>query len=245
MNPKKNTSVGQRVAIGAASIVAAGALVGAGAQAALADTGNGGHPSSWSASAAAGHDGLGHDGLGRDVFSGHLSGAKAQAIAKRIVADEPLFSLLPDSLQNDLTALKDAPVAERTADAKKIVDTALDGGYGSAIQSLAKQLKEARTDHAGASQLKGLIGELRSGDLTGQELGDDGAAVAVQVTADAQLSAKLPEALRSDLSSLATAPASERTADVQKVVSTAVSGGYGHDIQQLAEQVEQQVVSGR
>lgn len=240
MNPRKNTSVGKRIAIGAASMVAAGALVGAGAQAALADTGNGGHPSAWSTSSWSSHTGIGHD-----VFSGHLSGAKAQAIAKRIVADAPLFSLLPDSLQSDLTALKDASVTDRTAEAKKIVSTALDGGYGNAIQKLAEQLKDARTDHSAAAQLKGVLGDLRSGDLTGPALGDDGAAVAVQITGDAQLSAKLPASLRTDLSSLAAAPESERTADVQHVITTAVSGGYGQDIQQLAQQVEQQVVSGR
>jgi hypothetical protein len=238
VNPKKNTSVGKRVAIGAASIVAAGALVGAGAQAALAETGSDGHPSSWSASASVSHGDLGHD-----VFGGHLSGARAQAIAKRIVADDALFSLLPDSLQRDLTALAHASTADRTADAKKVVATALDGGYGSAIQKLATQLKDARSDHALASQLKGLIGDLRSGDLGGASLGDDGAAVAVQITGDAQLSAKLPDALRTDLASLADAPRSERTADVQNILTTAVSGGYGQDVQELAQQVEQRLAS--
>jgi peptidoglycan biosynthesis protein MviN/MurJ (putative lipid II flippase) len=63
------------------------------------------------------------------------------------------------------------------------------------------------------------------------------------VTGDAQLAAKLPSSLRSDLTELASAPSSARTADVQKIAATALSGGYGAGIQQLAQQAEQGIAS--
>ena len=51
-------------------------------------------------------------------------------------------------------------------------------------------------------------------------------------------------ALRTDLGQLASAPAAERTGDVQKIAATALAGGYGDGIQQLAQQAEQALASG-
>jgi len=67
--------------------------------------------------------------------------------------------------------------------------------------------------------------------------------VASAVTGDSQLAAKLPDALRTDLSQLASAPAADRTADVQRIATTALSGGYGAQVQQVADQVEQAVTA--
>ncbi|ANF32999.1 hypothetical protein A0130_16225 [Leifsonia xyli] len=253
MDYTKNTSVrktsaftAKRAAVGAASLLAATALVGVGAQGAFATTVDGGASGSGSGSQATAQAHVSTD-AGHELFAGHLSGAKAQALAKRVIADKPLFSLLPDALQEDVTTLAKASASDRTADAKKIVATALDGGYGSAIKDLATHLKHARGERAGLSGLPGLkdlIGDLRSGDLSSPQLGDTAAAVAVDVTADAQLAAKLPASLRSDLGDLAKAPAAERTPDVQKIAATALAGGYGSDIQQLAQQAQQGIVSG-
>lgn len=246
----KNTSVrkssaltAKRAAVGAASLIAATALVGVGAQGAFATTVDGGASGSGSSSSATAQAHVSAD-AGHDLFAGHLSGAKAQALAKRVIADKPLFALLPDSLQRDVTTLSKAAAKDRTADAKKIVRTALDGGYGSAIEDLATHLKDARDDRSGLSGVKGLLDDLRSGDLSSPQLGDTGAAVAVDVTGDAQLAAKLPDALRTDLGQLASAPAAERTGDVQKIAATALAGGYGDGIQQLAQQAEQALTSG-
>ncbi|MDR6969785.1 hypothetical protein [Leifsonia shinshuensis] len=255
MDYTKNTSVrkssaftAKRAVVGAASLLTATALVGVGAQGAFATTVDGGASGSGSASSSSAQaTAQAHVSAdaGHDLFTGHLSGAKAQALAKRIVADKPLFALLPDALQRDVTALATASAQDRTADAKAIVHTALTGGYGSAVKDLATRLKDARGDRTAASGLTDLVQELRSGDLSSPQLGDTGATVAADVTADAQLAAKLPAALRSDLTQLASAPAAERTPDVQKIAATAVAGGYGADLQQLAQQVEQEIASGR
>lgn len=250
MIQNKNTSVrkssaftAKRAAVGAASLIAATALVGVGAQGAFATTVDGGASGSGSSSSATAQAHVSAD-VGHDLFAGHLSGEKAQALAKRVVADKPLFALLPDALQRDVTALSTAAAKDRTADAKKIVRTALDGGYGSAIKDLATHLKDARDDRSGLSGLKGLVDDLRSGDLSSPQLGDLGATVAADVTGDAQLSVKLPDALRSDLGDLASAPAAERTGDLQKIAATALAGGYGAGIQQLAQQAQQGLASG-
>jgi len=253
MISSKNTSVrknsaftAKRAAVGAASLLAATALVGVGAQGAFATTVDGGASGSGSSSSSTAQAHVSTD-AGHDLFAGHLSGAKAQALAKRVVADKALFALLPDALQHDVTALAKAPAKDRTADAKKIVATALNGGYGSAIKDLATHLKDARDDRSGLSGLSGvkaLVDDLRSGDFSSPQLGDTGAAVAVDVTGDAQLAAKLPDALRTDLGRLAAAPAAERTGDVQKLAATALSGGYGAGIQQLAQQAEQGLTAG-
>jgi hypothetical protein len=246
----KNTSVrkssavtAKRAAVGAASLIAATALVGVGAQGAFATTVDGGASGSGSGSSATAQASVSAD-AGHDLFTGHLSGAKAQALAQRVIADKPLFALLPDALQRDITALSKAAAQDRTAEAKKIVRTALGGGYGSAIKDLATQVKDARGDRSALSGLKGIVDDLRAGDVSSPQLGDAGAAVAVDVTGDSQLAAKLPDALRSDLGELASAPAAERTGDVQRIAATALAGGYGSGIQQLAQQAEQALTEG-
>ena len=266
----------RRAVIGAASVVAAGALIGVGAQGAFAATGDTGAAGSGSATVSTSTSGVsgsasagGSAAFDRDhgyslfgqahaLFNGHVNGAKAQQLAKRIVADAPVFSLLPDTLQSDLKTLADASSTDRTSDAKKVVSTALDGGYGSAIQKLAEQLKgSAHGDATGDAHgldvkglgfkgldAKGLIDGLRSGDLLGSasgatsQLGAEAATVASTVTGDSQLASKLPDSLRTDLSQLASAPAADRTADVQHIATSALSGGYGAQVQQVADQIE-------
>jgi hypothetical protein len=265
-NTSENTSsafAAKRLAVGAASVVAACALVGVGAQGAFAagsDSGPSGSatgsgsaaatatasPNGASVSAHAGFSlGAVTSDLGQGLFSGRIDGAKAQALAKRIVADPALFSLLPTSLQSDLTSLKSASVHDRTTDAKKIVTTALAGGYGTAIQQLATQLK-SENGHAVKTLVGDVVRDLKRGALAdGPTLGATGAKIAASISGDAQLAAQLPASLRSDLSSLATAPASEQTADVQKVLTTALNGGYGAQVKQVAGQVEQEILSAR
>ncbi|GAA4139230.1 hypothetical protein [Leifsonia shinshuensis] len=267
----------RRVVIGAASIVAAGALIGVGAQGAFAATGDTGAAGSGSAtvssststpgvsgSASAGGSASFGDqdhgsslfGQAHALFNGHINGAKAQKLAQKIVADTPVFSLLPDSLQSDLKTLANAASQDRTADAKKLVSTALDGGYGTAIQKLADQLKggtsasgSENSDTRGGLDLKGLdvkglIDGLRSGDLLGSatgstsQLSSEVSTIASTVTGDSQLASKLPDSLRTDLSQLASAPASAQTADLQHLATTALSGGYGSQVQQVADQLE-------
>jgi hypothetical protein len=270
----------RRFVIGAASVVAAGALIGVGAQGAFAATGDSGAAGFGSASAStpfggakaggsASFDRSAHGfslvGQAHALFNGHVDGAEAQQLAKRIVADTAVFSLLPDSLQHDLKALAGASAHDRTADAEKIASTALSGGYGTAVRKLATQLtssdradtrdgrdvkgRDVKGRDVKGRDVKGLLGGLRSGDLlssgsgTASQLGAAAADVASTVAGDRGLAAKLPDSLRTDLSQLASAPAADRTADVQKVVTTALSGGYGARLQQVADQVEQAVTA--
>jgi hypothetical protein len=258
---RKNTSAkypsaSKRFAIGAASVLTAGALVGVGAQGAFAASPDADPSGSASASATAtatatataSPHGMGASGTGSlslnavqnvvgDAFSGRINGAKAQAFAKKIAGNAALFSLLPANLQSDLTALKGASVADRAADAQKLVSTALAGGYGPTIQGIAEQL---HADHGKSltSIARKVLGDLKSGDI-----GARGAAIASTVTGDAKLFASLPSALQTDLAQLAGAPVSERTADVQKIATTALSGGYGGSIQKIAEQIQTGVLS--
>ncbi|MFE4468145.1 hypothetical protein ACFRFH_04935 [Leifsonia sp. NPDC056824] len=276
----------RRVVIGAASIVAAGALIGVGAQGAFAATGDTGAAGSGSATVStststAGASGSTGGSAGFDLdhgfslfgqvhalFNGHINGAKAQKLAKKVVADTPVFSLLPDSLQGDLKTLANASSQDRTSDAKKLVSTALSGGYGSAIQKLADQLKgatEHSDDQAGDHQdgdaqggldlkgldVKGLLSGLQGGDLLGSgstsgatsQLSSEVTGIASAVTGDSQLASKLPDSLRSDLSQLAAAPASAQSADLQHLATTALSGGYGSQVQQVADQIESAVTA--
>ena len=236
----------RRLAVGAASVIAAGALVCAGAQGAMAATSDPVNGSgSVSATASADHSGLDVHGL----FSahGHVNGAKAQALAKRIVADTAVFSLLPSTLQSDLTTLKEASVQQRTHDARKIVSSALAGDYGTAIQSLAKHLTETGHRESGLDgDLPDLAKQLTGAtSRSGISLGAESAQVAQAVAGDPQLASKLPASLRSDLSTLAAAPASAQADDMQNIAVTALQGGYGAQVKQLADQIEQQVTSVR
>jgi hypothetical protein len=65
------------------------------------------------------------------------------------------------------------------------------------------------------------------------------------VTGDAQLLASLPTALQTDLTALSKAPASQQTADVQRILATALYGGYGTTIQTIADQIQSGIVSGQ
>ena len=75
-------------------------------------------------------------------------GAYGEAIQRRAdrhqIRHQLLFSLLPDNLQSDLTALKNAPADQRQQLRKQIVDKALAGDYGPEVQKAAQQLQALR-----------------------------------------------------------------------------------------------------
>jgi hypothetical protein len=235
----------RRMTVAAASVLAAGALIGMGAQGAFAAT-----PSpengAGSVSATASADQGGFDVHGLFSAHGQVNGAKAQALAKRIIADQAVFSLLPNTLQSDLTTLKDATVQQRTVDAKKIVTNALDGYYGTAVQSVAAHVKYLGHRESGLSDnLADLVKQLTGATTPpNASVGSEGAQVAKVVTGDAQLASKLPASLRNDLSTLASAPRSTQAADVKNIAGTALQGGYGAQVKQVATQIEQLVTSG-
>ncbi|TDW29802.1 hypothetical protein [Cryobacterium psychrophilum] len=72
-------------------------------------------------------------------------GGRAEATAERItgalLSNPGLFANLPTELQNDLTALKDAPAGDRSAAADAIEANGLAGEYGAEIQKIAEHLQ--------------------------------------------------------------------------------------------------------
>jgi hypothetical protein len=168
----------KRIAIGAASVLTAGALLGVGVAGASADTLTPvASPTATSSSHA--HGMTGHSGgigsLARQIrtafFGSTVDGASAQKFAAAAVARPKLFEKFPTALQADLTTLKNASAADRDADARKITTTALDGGYGTQLQSVATALKSG-AKHPLSSILRDAIRDgLAQGATRGHDLG--------------------------------------------------------------------------
>jgi len=139
------TSRKKRLTIGAASVLAAGALLGTGLQGATASPLGGttepGIPSTPSASApatpgASFFGSVAHE-LRGDLSHGQDLGEKAQKVATTITDHPELFASLPAHLQADLTTLAQASDGDRTTAAGSIATTAFAGGYGEQAQALA------------------------------------------------------------------------------------------------------------
>ena len=78
----------------------------------------------------------------RTAFSSGNPGAGLQKVADQLIAHPKLFAKLPANLQSDLTTLKNAAPADLDAQANKIKDTALNGGYGAKVQKMAEALQK-------------------------------------------------------------------------------------------------------
>ena len=76
----------------------------------------------------------------RKAFSSANPGAGLQKVADQIINHPKLLAKLPANLQADLKTLKAAAPADLDTQAKKIKDTALNGGYGAQIQKAAQSL---------------------------------------------------------------------------------------------------------
>lgn len=78
----------------------------------------------------------------RTAFSSDNPGAGLQQVADQLISHPKVFAKLPANLQADLTALKNAAPADLDAQANKIKDTALNGGYGAKVQKMAEALQK-------------------------------------------------------------------------------------------------------
>lgn len=78
----------------------------------------------------------------RTAFSSGNPGAGLQQVADQLISHPKVFAKLPANLQADLTALKNAAPADLDAQANKIKDTALNGGYGAKVQKMAEALQK-------------------------------------------------------------------------------------------------------
>ncbi len=68
-------------------------------------------------------------------------GDNDHVVAYALIHHPKAFAKLPANLQSDLKTLEAASAAERDADAGNIKDTALNGGYGTAIQTHAEAIQ--------------------------------------------------------------------------------------------------------
>lgn len=73
-------------------------------------------------------------------------GSRVQRVAeRRDVRHDLLFSLLPDDLQADITAMKAAPADQRKQLRSDILDKAVAGDYGPEVQAAAQRLQALHT----------------------------------------------------------------------------------------------------
>lgn len=79
-----------------------------------------------------------------DARDGKYGEHVGQRFERRADHRAAFFALLPDELQSDLEALKDAEPQERKAMREEIREKALDGGYGDKVQEAWKLLDEHR-----------------------------------------------------------------------------------------------------
>ena len=143
----------KRVAIGAASVLTAGALLGVGAQGATAAPLSSVNTTSSNFSAGASGDaGATSNGeflaslsaeLRADLSHGQSGNVKAQKVATTLSEHAELFDTLPANLQDDLTTLTDASgAADRAAAVDTVRTTALAGGYGEEITKIAEAVRD-------------------------------------------------------------------------------------------------------
>ncbi|MCU1524833.1 MAG: hypothetical protein JWO18_1727 [Microbacteriaceae bacterium] len=237
------TPLKKRIAVGAASVLTAGALLGAGVAGASASplgaTSDSSTSPSGSSTHQAGSDSRSAFGASLEkqiraaFFQGTVAGAKAQKLAAEAVGQTALFATLPSALQADLTALKNASPTGRDAAAQKVTTTALDGGYGAEVKRIATGLSNG-TKHPLIGVLRD---ELRADLSAGQDAGQSAGKIATTLLDDTALFAVLPANLQADLTALKNAPAAVQTVDALKAESTALAGGYGQQIQKIAEQL--------
>lgn len=89
--------------------------------------------------------------------------------------------------------------------------------------------------HGGAG---GLGAFLRLNENSPQAAGDRAAKAATELVNHPKVFSKLPAALQADLTALKDAAPADRVKDAVKIKTTALSGGYGADIQKRAEQLQ-------
>ena len=165
--PATATSRTKRVALGAASVLTAGALLGVGAQGATAAPLSAEDTSSTSSSAGTSGDAGQSNGVfleslasevRADLSHGQSGNVKAQKVATTLSEHAELFETLPANLQDDLTTLKDASsAADRTAAVDTVRSTALAGGYGEDVTKVAEAVRD-NPEHPLAAAIQAALG---------------------------------------------------------------------------------------
>lgn len=267
ISPATAPSRTKRVALGAASVLSIGALLGVGAQGATAAPLSTATTSSSSSSAdASGDAGAASNGeflaslsaeLRADLSHGQSGNVKAQKVATTLSEHAELFETLPANLQDDLTTLTDASgAADRAAAVDTVRTTALAGGYGEEITKIAEAVRD-NPEHPLAAAVRAALsgdsgaasGTAESGTVSGtdQEPATDAAPsvkeLALQLADTPALLEKLPADLQADLAELESTPADEQDAAAQKLEAAALNGDYGTVVQKIAERVQAHVTA--
>lgn len=230
----------KRLAIGAASVLAAGALLGAGVQGAsavpLPPTPEHTTGSSASAESTSGGGFLGsiQKELRGDLAHGQNASEKAQKVAATLADHPELFANLPANLKADLTSLKGASAADRAAAAQTIQTTALAGGYGEQITKVAAAVRNDPTHPLAAAQQSALGDDAAPGTDSAPSVSK----LALDVVDNPALFSKLPANLQSALTELKNTPAAEQDAAAEVIHTAAVNGDYGLEIQKLAMRIQ-------
>ncbi|MFC5928042.1 hypothetical protein D6T64_10065 [Cryobacterium melibiosiphilum] len=263
-NQNENTSafgspLKKRFAVGAVTALAAGSLLGLGAVGATAApldvSSENGSSNSTTASAeadtAAGTQLTEAEALDQiatltEQLQADLAGSTEDgstddgADATQIVTDAiaghgDLFQSLPANLQSDLTALGDANTDQAIA-ADTIETTALSGGYGEQLQKLAEAIQQD-PEHPLAAVLQAVAASDAVAPDTGAPNGLSAEKITDALAANPALFEKLPQELQADLTELQAAPEGDRAAGADEIKATALDGGYGEQIQAIAERV--------
>ncbi|MDQ6754514.1 MAG: hypothetical protein M3017_14220 [Actinomycetota bacterium] len=244
----RTSPVRKSLTIAAASVLTVGALTGAGVAGANAAT----PAASTTVQAGAQNAGLlagiraafsanPADGGTQGSAPGHVDAAKAKELATRLVNNQELFARFPAALQTDLKALASSTsTQDATTQAQKIRTTALSGGYGDQVRTVAGHLfgqDKGSTDQSG----KSLLSDLRAAAGQGQQAADSAQRLAKKAVSNQQFFGRLPANLKTDLTALAGASGADVSTQAQKVKSTALDGGYGQQIQQLAKHLQSMV----
>lgn len=228
----------KRMAVGAASVLTAGALLGVGTQGATAAPL---HASSDTESSSSSSVHAGARGallaalkleLRADLSEGTDIGDKAQNVAETLSGHAALFERLPENLQTDLTSLKDASEADRTALATTITATALAGGYGDQVKEFAQEIQADPTH-----PLDGLRTVLQGDQSEDGAKGQSVEKIAQKLLDNPVLFEKLPESLQTDLTTVKDASDADRPAALQNVEASALAGDYGKVVQTIAERI--------
>lgn len=233
------TPAKKRIAVGAVTLMTAGSLFGLGAAGATAAP----LPASdsHSSTSASSDDTAKTDALiasltkdlRADLADGQDNGKKAQNVATTLAGNAALFSSLPENLQADLTALKDAAPADRDALVQTIETTAADGGYGED----AKNVVAAIQKHPQKPIKAALHAVFKSDLVQGKDAAETVDKVATLLMDNPAIFDSLPQNLQDDLTALKDAKGPGQVGKALKVETTALAGGYGHEIQKIVKKL--------
>jgi hypothetical protein len=121
--------------------------------------------------------------------------------------------------------------------ASALLGVGVAGANATTVQPTPVATHSASASHDQNSTLS-LIEQLRSDLFQGQINGSRARALAGRILDKPAISAALPAKLTSDLTALKGAPAADAAAQAEHIKSTALAGGYGAEVQKLAEDLQ-------